>query len=363
MEMLLKVTSIVLKSKHCSSIYYLEPFIPQSRGTIVQDFIHNKNEELTAENYAGSIDISMYSGFSAIIGDSQGCYYVSNNILPTSEVSSTMRLHPYVRSLSPNVVYGISNGHLDHWDKVILGKKLMRNILGQFNVKVADIMDHVDTSESGSSGDNNIREMISSSESVKDACGDEVSTLSQSLMNLLRDNTTFDLHPLYGNTLPAIIPLASIFVQPCHLPPSCFKVAESSTDAHSSCTDDNTPISEPNTDSNISIARSDCLLSSSTATGSGSTSSSVSSVHRHDHHDSHEGVEYLYGTRTSTVVVVSPDDAKSETRLTSSTSADAYSSGCVYGSAHILVEDRTNTTTADAALYDISSHLIPFRVI
>jgi len=78
-----------------------------SRGKLVSNFLESK-KEVTAESYAHSVTQtqSSYRGFSLVVGDPHGCYYVSTAAPETCQ------------PLTPGELYVVSNGSMDPWEKV-----------------------------------------------------------------------------------------------------------------------------------------------------------------------------------------------------------------------------------------------------
>lgn len=89
----------------------------KSRGLLPKLFIESK---LTPKEFVNSIDFQMYNGFNIIVGDVNSCFYASNYSSAGSSV---------VKELSPNTLYGISNGFLNEWPKVERGKEIMHMLL------------------------------------------------------------------------------------------------------------------------------------------------------------------------------------------------------------------------------------------
>ncbi|CAM9264683.1 unnamed protein product, partial [Ectocarpus fasciculatus] len=86
----------------------------KSRGFLPLDFI-NATNNITAREYAAAISglpCSSYAGFNLIVGDKDGCYYVSNQ-----------KTNSAPQHLEPGIVHGISNGAMDDdWCKVTISK-------------------------------------------------------------------------------------------------------------------------------------------------------------------------------------------------------------------------------------------------
>lgn len=76
-----------------------------SRGNLPIDFV-TRSDCISAFDYVHQIPLHQYTGFNLIVGDCNGCYYVSNR--------SDKPVY-----ISPKILYGISNGKLDDvWPKV-----------------------------------------------------------------------------------------------------------------------------------------------------------------------------------------------------------------------------------------------------
>lgn len=99
----------------------------RSRGYLPLDFVKSA-ENISAESYANEISAlpsGSYSGFNFIVGDRNGCYFVSNQ----SD-------DPRPLYLDPGVVHGISNGGInDDWCKVRISKARVERILTEFESK------------------------------------------------------------------------------------------------------------------------------------------------------------------------------------------------------------------------------------
>lgn len=145
----------------------------KSRGCFPLEFVSG---EESADEYArrvSSLDEYAYAGFNLIIGDINGCYYVSNQY---------PRAPPL--QLQPQVTYGISNGTLnDEWCKVSIARR-----------KVSAIIDE--------------------HTNVNDAPYVEgARILTASLMTLMHDKTPL-MDPTFGYLIPHYCNVSAICVKP-----------------------------------------------------------------------------------------------------------------------------------------------------
>ena len=90
-----------------------------SRGILIKSFL-NSEPGVSALQFAREVSPASFRGFNLVVGDSQGCYFISN--YPISE--------PQV--LEPGRLYGISNGPLDAWDKVQVCKDKVGQVLKNY---------------------------------------------------------------------------------------------------------------------------------------------------------------------------------------------------------------------------------------
>jgi uncharacterized protein with NRDE domain len=155
----------------------------KSRGHLPLDFI-TASKDVSAESYASEIAArccGLYSGFNFIVGDVQGCYYVSN------QACGSQPLY-----LEPGVVHGISNGSIDDtWCKVKISKTKISRIL-------QDCGD--------SAGDNCV---ISKA---------HVEELTLQLMQVMQDNTLL-VDPTLGYIIERYTRVSAIFVDPIYSSP------------------------------------------------------------------------------------------------------------------------------------------------
>lgn len=94
----------------------LDTSIKSSRGFLPLDFVRDKSN-ISAKDFANNIPFDAYNGFNMIVGDTEGCYFLSNR-------------HESPIYLPPKVVHGISNGKLtDIWDKVGICKEKIEHCL------------------------------------------------------------------------------------------------------------------------------------------------------------------------------------------------------------------------------------------
>eukprot|EP01041_Mallomonas_annulata_P014217 gene14217-30240_t len=156
-----------------------------SRGQLTMDFIQ-ADKDITAEIYAEKVNrkSSLYRGFSLVVGDTNGFYYVSNHN------------NENIIRLNPGQLYCISNGpFINNWEKCINCKNAIQNILNENLIK----SNHNSPSESPLHSFHNIQ------------------NLSQLLMSAMCNNTPLN-DPTHGNTSETFMRLAAIFVEPT-IPP------------------------------------------------------------------------------------------------------------------------------------------------
>ena len=103
----------------------------KSRGFLPLDFIEAE-KHITAKEYASTIAAlprSVYAGFNLIVGDKDGCYYVSNQ----KTISSPQYLEPCI-------IHGISNGCMDDdWCKVTISKRKFSTALAERTYDITKI--------------------------------------------------------------------------------------------------------------------------------------------------------------------------------------------------------------------------------
>ncbi|MEW5304133.1 MAG: hypothetical protein WDW36_006766 [Sanguina aurantia] len=90
-----------------------------SRGALTTDFLHSS---LSPEAYVKTLDLASFSGFNLVLVDlpSSQLWYCNNAAAGNNTV---------VQQLRPSVVYGLSNGCLNEWPKVVSGVELVSSIL------------------------------------------------------------------------------------------------------------------------------------------------------------------------------------------------------------------------------------------